>query len=33
MIEKFNNNAKAEQLIEMLLSHEEGKGLIVKDPF
>ena len=28
-----NKNAKVEQLTEMLLSCEEEKGLIVKDPF
>ena len=32
MNEKFNENAKVEQLTEMLLSREEEKGLIVKDP-
>ena len=32
MDEKFNKNAKVEQLIKMLLSLEEEKDLIVKDP-
>ena len=33
MNEKFNKNAKVEQLTKMFLSCEEEKGLIVKDPF
>ena len=33
MNKKFNKNAKVEQLTWMFLSHEEEKGLIVKDPF
>ena len=32
MNEKFNKNAKVEQLTSMFLSREEEKGLIVKDP-
>ena len=32
MNEKFNKNAKVEQLTEVVLSHGEEKGLIVKDP-
>ena len=32
MNEKFNKNAKVEQLTEMFLSRWEEKGLIVKDP-
>ena len=32
MNEKFNKNATVEQLTNMFLSHEEEKGLIVKDP-
>ena len=32
MNEKFNKNAKVEQLTKMIFSHEEEKGLIVKDP-
>ena len=32
MNEKFNKNAKVEQLIQAVLSHGEEKGLIVKDP-
>ena len=32
MNEKFNSNAKVEQLIKMLSSCEEEKGIIVKDP-
>ena len=32
MNEKFNTNAKTEQLTKMVLSHGEEKGLIVKDP-
>ena len=32
MNEKFNKNAKVEQLTKMILSREEEKGLIVKDP-
>ena len=32
MNEKFNKNAKVEQLTKVVLSHGEGKGLIVKDP-
>ena len=30
--EKFNKNAKVEQLTNVDLSHGEEKGLIVKDP-
>ena len=33
MNKKGNKNARVEQLIKMLLSCEEEKGLIVKDPF
>ena len=33
MNEKFNKNAKVEQLTTVVLSHGEEKGLIVKDPF
>ena len=33
MNEKFNKNVKVEQLTFMFLSHEEEKGLIVKDPY
>ena len=33
MNEKFNKNAKDEQLTKVVLSHGEEKGLIVKDPF
>ena len=33
MNEKFNKNAKVEQLTKVVLSHGEEKGLIVKDPF
>ena len=33
MNEKFNKNAKVEQLTKMFLSCGEEKGLIVKDPF
>ena len=33
MNEKFNKNAKVEQLAKMFLSLGEEKGLIVKDPF
>ena len=33
MNEKFNKNAKVEQLIKVVLSDGEEKGLIVKDPF
>ena len=33
MNEKFNKNAKVEQLTIVVLSHGEEKGLIVKDPF
>ena len=33
MNEKFNKNAKVEQLTNMFLSRGEEKGLIVKDPF
>ena len=33
MNEKFNKNAKVEQLTKMFLSHEEEKGLIVKSPY
>ena len=32
MNEKFNKNAKVEQLTNMFLSRGEEKGLIVKDP-
>ena len=32
MNEKFNKNAKVEQLTKMFLSREEEKGIIVKDP-
>ena len=32
MNEKFNKNAKVEQLAKVVLSHGEEKGLIVKDP-
>ena len=32
MNEKFNKNAKVEQLTKIFLSREEEKGLIVKDP-
>ena len=32
MNEKFNKNAKVEQLAKVVLSHGEDKGLIVKDP-
>ena len=32
MNEKFNKNAKVEQLTIVVLSHGEEKGLIVKDP-
>ena len=32
MNEKFNKNAKVEQLTKLFLSREEEKGLIVKDP-
>ena len=32
MNEKFNKNAKVEQLTKMFLSRGEEKGLIVKDP-
>ena len=32
MNEKFNKNAKVEQLTKMFLSLGEEKGLIVKDP-
>ena len=32
MNEKFNKNAKVEQLTKVVLSHWEEKGLIVKDP-
>ena len=32
MNEKFNKNAKVEQLTKLFWSHEEEKGLIVKDP-
>ena len=32
MNEKFNKNAKVEQLTEVVLSNGEEKGLIVKDP-
>ena len=32
MNEKFNKNAKIEQLTKMFFSHEEEKGLIIKDP-
>ena len=33
MNEKFNKNAKVEQLTKIFLSREEEKGLIVKDPY
>ena len=33
MNEKFNKNAKVEQLTKVGLSHGEEKGLIVKDPW
>ena len=33
MNEKFNKNAKVEQLTKMFSSREEEKGLIVKDPY
>ena len=32
MNEKFNKNAKVEQLTKVVSSHGEEKGLIVKDP-
>ena len=32
MGEKFNKNAKVEQLTKMLLNNEDEKGIIVKDP-
>ena len=32
MNEKFNKNAKVEQLTKVVLSNGEEKGLIVKDP-
>ena len=32
MNEKFNKNAKVEQLTNLFWSREEEKGLIVKDP-
>ena len=32
MNEKFNKNAKVEQMTKVVLSHGEEKGLIVKDP-
>ena len=32
MNEKFNKNAKVEQLTKVVLIHGEEKGLIVKDP-
>ena len=32
MKEKFNKDAKVEQLAKVVLSHGEEKGLIVKDP-
>ena len=32
MNEEFNYNAKVKQLTEIVLSREEEKGLIVKDP-
>ena len=32
MDEKFNKNAKGEQLTKLRLSLGEGNGLIVKDP-
>ena len=32
MNEKFNKNAKVEQLTKVVLSHGEENGLIVKDP-
>ena len=33
MNEKFDKNAKVEQLTKVVLGHGEEKGLIVKDPF
>ena len=33
MNEKFNKNAKVEQLTNIFLSRGEEMGLIVKDPF
>ena len=33
MNEKFNKNAKVEQLTKVVLSNGEEKGLIVKDPY
>ena len=33
MNEKFDKNAKVQQLTKVVLSHGEEKGLIVKDPF
>ena len=33
MNEKFNTNAKVEQLTKVVLSNGEEKGLIVKDPY
>ena len=33
MNEKFNKNAKVEELTKVDLGHGEEKGLIVKDPF
>ena len=33
MNEKFNKNAKVEQLTKLFWSREEEKGLIVKDPY
>ena len=32
MNEKFDKNAKVEQLTKVVLGHGEEKGLIVKDP-
>ena len=31
--EKFNKNAKVEQLTKVVLCHGEENGLIVKDPY
>ena len=33
MNEKFDKNAKVQQLTKVVLSHGEEKGLIVKDPY
>ena len=32
MSEKFNKNAKVEQLTKVVFSHGEEKGLVAKDP-